>query len=196
VNFCALDRPRRFEGAGCAIFGAGMVDVGGLLRRSLFTPVWARTLMVGSARFANTAGSVPYFAYGSNLVSRQGDATLVWPAGVNVPASTVTPILPGAAVLDGWTGAEDLPFGLAELPASMASAVPFTIYDPELIANWAEGVWAQASEAGTADSLGAIWTAGTVGAVHQVSYDAHCVMPQSIAFEADNDDLFEDSDEP
>jgi hypothetical protein len=196
LSFCALDRPRRFEGAGCAIFGAGMVDVGGLLRRSLFTPVWARTLIVGSARFANTAGSEPYFAYGSNLVARQGDATLIWPAGVNVPASTVTPIVPGAAVLDRWTGAEDLPFNVPDLPASVASAVPFTIYDPELIANWAEGVWAQASQAGTVDSLGASWTADTVGAVHQVSYDAHCVMPQSIAFDADNDDLFKDSDEP
>jgi len=29
LNYCGLDRARRFEGAGCAIFGAGVIDVGG-----------------------------------------------------------------------------------------------------------------------------------------------------------------------
>ena len=199
THYDALDRPRRFEGAGCAIYGAGVIDVGGLLRRSLFTPVWARTLFVGSARFANTAGVNPYYTYGSNLVAQDSDGTdWIWPAGVNVPASTVSPIIPDSPVMNSWTGPEDTPFEIpgVTLPARIASAVPFTLYDPQLMAVWAEQVWSEATADGSAVSLAATWTADTIQAVHEITYDAHCVMPQTIAFDQDNDDLFKDSDSP
>jgi len=85
------------------------------------------------------------------------------------------------------------PFGIAALPASMTSAVPFTLYDPEMMAKWAEDVWTLASDTGSADSLGATWTPDVVNKAHRITYDAHCVMPQTIPFDADNDDLFKDS---
>jgi hypothetical protein len=62
------------------------------------------------------------------------------------------------------------------------------------MARWAEQVWDEANTDGTATALGVPWTAATVGNAHEVSYDAHCVQPQTIDFAADNDDLFEDSD--
>jgi hypothetical protein len=37
---------------------------------------------------------------------------------------------------------------------------------------------------------------GSVEAAHEVTFDAHCVQPQTLAFDADNDDLFADSDAP
>ncbi len=85
-------RARRMEGAGCAIFGAGVVDVGGLLRRSLFTPEWARSQMIGSARIADFLGDGKY-EYGGNLVARTPDGKHhVWPNGVDVLAPAGTPI--------------------------------------------------------------------------------------------------------
>ena len=198
-NYDGLDRPRRFEGAGCAIYGAGVVDVGGLLRRSLFTPVWAQTLFIGSARFANTLGATPYYTYGSNLVARDANGVdWLWPEGVHVPASTDSPILPELGVMGAWTGPEDTPFSIPSVTLSgpMATAVPYTLYDPALMAAWGEQVWAQAQAQGSVPSLGATWTADTVQSVHEVTYDASCVAPQTIPFAQDNFDLFNDSDAP
>lgn len=78
----------------------------------------------------------------------------------------------------------------------MSTAVPFTLYDPGLMAAWAEQVWAEAGAQGSASSLAATWTADTVLAAHEITYDARCVMPQTIPFASDNDDLFKDSDAP
>jgi len=198
-NYGSLYRPRRFEGAGCAIYGAGVIDVGGLLRRSLFTPVWAQTLFIGTARYANTLGHAPYYAYGSNLVARDANGVdWLWPAGVNVPASVDSPILPETGIMDSWTGPEDTPFSIpgVTLAGPMSTAVPFTLYDPGLMAAWAEQVWAEAGAQGSASSLAATWTADTVLAAHEITYDARCVMPQTIPFASDNDDLFKDSDAP
>jgi hypothetical protein len=75
-------------------------------------------------------------------------------------------------------------------------AVPYTLYDPALMAAWAEQVWARAQAQGSAASLSATWTADTVQAAHEVTYDAHSVTPQTIGFAEDNDDLFQDSDAP
>ena len=85
---------------------------------------------------------------------------------------------------------------IASLPIEMKTQVPFNLYDPELIAGWVEDVWAQASAAGSASSLGLIWTANTVGEAHEVVTDAHCQMPQTLPFDKYNDDLFKDSDAP
>jgi hypothetical protein len=78
----------------------------------------------------------------------------------------------------------------------MRTRLPFTIYDPEMMADWAERVWQGAMEKGVATSLGAQWTASTDGLAHEVTFDASCVKPQTIPFTQDNDDLFLDSDAP
>ena len=193
-HYDGAKRARHLEGAGCAIFGAGMVDVGGLLRRSLFTPVWARSEMIGSARFSNFLGSGSY-SYGGNLVAVDGNGThWLWPKGQDVPASASTPVWIDSAVLDAWSGPEDQTIAVPGLTGAMTTQVPFTIYDPELMAEWAEGVWQDATDNGTANAFGVAWTAGAVQAAHEITYDAHCVAPQTIGFTADNDDLFADSD--
>jgi hypothetical protein len=186
-------RARRMEGAGCAIFGAGVVDVGGLLRRSLMTPTWARTEMIGSARIGNFLGAGSY-RYGGNLVAVDDTGThYVWPKGQDVPAPATSPVLIYSSVLDAWHGPEDTAFDVPGLTGAMQTQLPFTIYDPELMAEWAESVYLDAIDHGTATSLGVPWTASTVDAVHEITYDASCVQPQTIAFDADNDDLFADS---
>ncbi len=196
TNYSGQFRPRRFQGAGCAIFGAGVVDVGGLLPRSLVTPLWARTELIGSARLANFLGQ-PYYLYGSNLVARDSSGNdLVWPSGQNVPTSASTPVWLEAPVLDAWSGPEDQPFGVTGLTGAMQTQLPFTIYDPEMMSEWAEQVWTMATANGSATSVAATWTASTVEQAHEITYDAHCTMPQTIDFAADNDDLFEDSDAP
>ena len=187
-------RARRFEGAGCAIFGAGVVDVGGLLRRSLFTPAWARSEMIGSARIADFLGDGKY-KYGGNLVARDAAGThWLWPKGQDVPAPAGTPVWINSAVLDAWSGPEDAPFAVPGLTGAMQTQLPFTIYDPEMMADWAEQVWTEATANGTAMAFDVPWTATTVDHAHEVTYDAHCVAPQTIPFDADNDDLFADSD--
>jgi len=189
-------RPRRMEGAGCAIFGAGVIDVGGLLRRSLFTPAWARSEMIGSARIADFLGDGKY-EYGGNLVARDDAGRhWLWPNGVDVPAPAGTPVWIFSPVLDAWSGPEDQPFPIAGLTGEMATKLPFTIYDPQLMAEWAERVWAEATAHGTAMAFDVPWTANTIEAAHEVTYDAHCVRPQTLAYEDDNDDLFLDSDAP
>ncbi|HSD87444.1 MAG TPA: hypothetical protein VLB44_08010 [Kofleriaceae bacterium] len=187
-------RARRMEGAGCAIFGAGVIDVGGLLRRSLFTPEWARSEMIGSARIADFLGTGRY-RYGGNLVARDEQGThWLWPAGQDVPASTTTPVVIYSSVLDAWSGSEDLPFDVPGLTGAMTTRLPFTIYDPQLMSEWGERVWLDATDHDTALAFDVPWTASTVDHAHEVTYDAHCVTPQTIPFEADHDDLFEDSD--
>ena len=189
-------RARRMEGAGCAIYGAGVVDVAGLLRRSLFTPEWARSVMIGSARIADFLGDGK-FKYGGNLVARGSDGThYLWPKGVDVPVSNKNPILIFSDVLDAWSGPEDTTFDVPGLEGEMRTRLPFTIYDPELMANWAESVWQAAKQHGVATAFGERWTASTMGQAHEVTLDASCTQPQMIPFAADNDDLFEDSDAP
>jgi hypothetical protein len=189
-------RARRLEGAGCAIFGAGMVDVGGLLRRSLFTPEWAQSKMIGSARMADFLGDGKY-KYGGNLSAVDENGThWIWPKGTDVPVSNTTPVYIYSDVLDAWNGPEDREFPIEGLTGRMKTQLPFTIYDPAMMATWAERVWTQAQGAGSATSLGVTWTASTVGKAHEVTYDATCVQPQTLGFTEDHDDLFEDSDAP
>jgi hypothetical protein len=195
TNYDGAFRARRMEGAGCAIFGAGVIDVAGLLRRSLFTPEWARTEMIGSARIGDFLGAGGY-RYGGNLVARENGTDYLWPRGQDVPVSASSVVLIGSGVLDAWSGPEDQPFGVDGLPAAMATRLPFTIYDPQLMAAWAEQVWLDATDHDVATALGASWTASRAGIAHEVVYDASCVAPQTIGFGDDNDDLFRDSDAP
>lgn len=196
THYSGSARPRRMEGAGCAIFGAGIVDVGGLLRRSLFTPAWARSKMIGSGRIADFLGDGAY-PYGGNLVAVDEHGThWQWPEGQDVPAPNNTPVWIFTPVLDAWSGPEDHRWPIEGLSGELATKLPFTIYDPQLMAEWTERVWTQASSAGTATAFDVPWTASTVGKAHEVTYDAHCVRPQKLAYEDDNDDLFADSDAP
>jgi hypothetical protein len=196
THYSGVFRARRFEGAGCAIFAAAVVDVGGLLRRSLMTPAWARTEMIGSARIADFLGK-GYYSYGSNLVARDSQSVdVMWPRGVNVPASAISPVIVETSVLNAWSGPQDSGFAVPGLTGELQTAVPFTLYDPEMMADWAQSVWQAATANATASAFGVTWTAGTVEQAHEITYDARCVQPQTIAFEADNDDLFADSDAP
>lgn len=194
-HYSGIYRSRRFEGGGCGIFVANVIDVGGLLRRSMFTPPWVRSLLVGSARFSNVGGD-DHYRFGSNLVAPgPSGASLVWPRDVEVPTST-WPIFPGSGRLSSWSGPEDQPFEGVTLTPGAESTLPFSIYDPELMTKWAEEVWASASRDGSAESLEARWTASAVGNAHEITTDARCTTPQTIPFESDNDDLFADSDMP
>jgi len=196
-HYSGAFRPRRMEGGGCAIWGAGVIDVGGLLRRSLFTPAWSRSEMIGSARIADFLGDGRY-EYGGNLVAVDGEGRhWMWPQGVDVPAPNDTPVWIFSSVLDAWSGPEDAPFPIAGLTGELRTKLPFSIYDPQLMAEWAEQVWLEAdNNGGTTTAFEVPWTAGTVESVHEVTYDAHCVQPQTIGFADDNDDLFLDSDAP
>ena len=152
--------------------------------------------MIGSGRIADFLGDGSY-AYGGNLVARGADGThYLWPKGQAVPASNTTPIYIYSDVLDAWSGPEDAAFDIPGLTGEMQTKVPFTIYDPQLMAEWAESVWQAATQYGTATSLGAQWTASTNESAHEVTFDASCVAPQTLPFTADNDDLFLDSDAP
>ncbi len=192
-------RSRRFEGGGCAIWGADVVDVSGMLRRSQFAPIWTQSMMVGHARYSNVGGADHYDS-GSNLVWRGPDGiSQIWPHGVPIPSSNAM-IMPGTSVLETWTGPEDQSFGNDSLTGLMNTEVPFSIFDPMLMNHWAEKVWADANSSAThtTTALEATWTAGVVpgGKAHEIVTDAHCTQPQAIAFDQDNDDLFKDSDEP
>lgn len=176
-------RSRRFEGGGCAIFGADVVDVSGMLRRSQFTPLWTQSVIAGSKRIANAFHGDPY-PTGSNLVAPGPDGKSVfWTGGETIPASS-WPILMGTEKLKTWSGDDD------------EFQVPFTIYDPMRMHDWAQKVWEEASAHGSATSLETTWTASTEGRAHVVTTDAHCTAPQDLPFAADNDDLFKDSDAP
>lgn len=189
-------RARRLEGAGCGIFGAGVVDVAGLLPRSKMTPAWSRSVMIGSARIADFLGDGKY-TYGGNLVAQTPDgARHLWPKGVDVPVSNKTPVYIFSDTLDAWTGPEDTEFDVPGLEGPMRTQLPFTITDPEMMFHWAEGVWQKANAAGSETALGVPWTASTEGKAHEITYDASCVKPQMIGFADDHDDLFEDSDAP
>jgi hypothetical protein len=176
-------RSRRFEGGGCAIFGADVVDVSGMLRRSQFTPEWTQSVIAGEKRIAKAFSGGGY-PTGSNLVARGPDGKSVfWTGGDSIPASG-WPILAGTEKLKAWSDADD------------GFTVPFTIYDPMRMHDWAQKVWQDATDHGSSKSLEATWTASTEGRAHVVTTDAHCTQPQSIPFASDNDDLFKDSDAP
>ena len=176
-------RSRRFEGGGCAIWGSDVVDVSGVLRRSQFAPLWTQSVIAGSGRIASAFSGDDY-PTGSNLVAKGPDGkSLFWTGGETIEAS-YWPILMGTAKLKTWNDDSD------------AFKVPFSIFDPMRMHDWAQDVWNDATAHGSAKALEARWTASTDGRAHEITTDAHCTQAQSIPFEKDNDDLFEDSDKP
>ena len=58
-----------------------------------------------------------------------------------------------SSVLDAWSGPEDRPFFVPGLTGDMTTRLPFTIYDPELMSEWAFGV---------------PWAASTIDHAHEV----------------------------
>lgn len=202
-HFTPVSRPRRFEGGGCATFGASFLEVGGLLRRSEYTPLWARSVLVGSARFSDFLGQGQY-PYGSNLLARNTGTNwdaVIWPKGRAIRASTSDIIFPFERTLDRWTGSDDRPIRLVGSSASAAelqaqgietpTAVPITLYDPQLMNDWTETMWSRIG-GGAASTMGGVFTTGTTGAAHELVVDSTCVAPPTTPFDQDHDDLFVD----
>lgn len=173
-------RPRRWEGAGCSAFGVSFIEVGGLLRRSLYTKTFARSLFIGLGRITDFAGSGEY-KYGSNLTAYDGNGAFVqWPKGVNVKVLN-EPIKPGSPWLKAWTDDKDASANVA--PNEQPNQIPWTIYDPELMFNWIQSFHA----AGGGDAFGRKWTTSTKGAARFVETDATDAVPQP--WEDAQDDL-------
>jgi hypothetical protein len=195
-HFLGQARARRFEGSGCAGFATSFVDVGSLLHRSQFTPLWTRSLVVGNARFSNFLGE-DRLPYGSNLLARLSDGHVVtWPKGVDFPARRFGIVLPESSVLDAWSGPEDTPFDIPgqALPSELKAGVPETVYDPLLIAHWIDSVWKEAQPTGKARFLEADWSSTMTGQAKEVVTDARCKMPPSTPFDGDRDSLFDDAE--
>lgn len=191
-HFVPSARPRRFEGGGCATFAASFLDVGGLLDRGDMTPIWAQSVFIGNRRFSDFLGQGQYPG-GSNLSAQLSNGTLVnWPKGVPIPARSFGVVVPLGRALDSWTGPEDRPFAIpgVHLDAPVASAVPLTLYDPQLMAHWVDATWQVANGIGHADRLGLRWRASTVGRAREIVADAACVNPPSTPFDGDSDNVF------
>jgi len=110
-----------------------------------------------------------------------------------VKTPKLRPIIPGRDMLDSWTGPEDREFDLPDgAPPEVQTALPITIYDPMLGADFVEKVWNVAHTSGKTTALGLQWTAGSVGKAHEITTDARCKAPPSTPFDADRDSLFED----
>ncbi len=173
-------RPRRWEGAGCSAFGVSFIEVGGFMRRSLYTKTFARSLFIGLGRVTDFIGS-GQFTYGSNLNAYDENGALVqWPKGVNVKVLN-EPIKPGSPWLKAWTDDKDASANVA--PSEQPNQIPWTIYDPELMFNWIQGVHA----AGGGEVFGRNWTTSTQGAARFIETDATDAVPQP--WEDAQDDL-------
>jgi hypothetical protein len=195
-HFTPNSRPRRFEGGGCATFGASFLDVGGLMKRSEFTPLWVRSVVIGNRRFSDFLGKGSY-PYGSDLLAKLTNGSVVsWPRGVPIPARTFGVVVPLGQALDSWQGLEDQPFAIpnVRLEAPIASAVPITLYDPQLMAHWIDKTWAIANGLPNAKRMGLPWTATMQGRSREIIANATCVQPPSTPFDGDRDNLFEDAE--
>ena len=192
-HFVPSARPRRFEGGGCAGFGASFIDVADLLPRSQYTPLWAKTVLVGQHRFADFLGSGTYRS-GSNLLAKTSSGAVVtWPRDVGIPARQLGVVVPLGATLDHWTGPEDDAFDIPNLPTELRSSIPLTIYDPQMIARWVDATWQLANGLGKVTKLGRSWTANMVGGAREIITDATCTSTPTGPFESDRDDLYEDA---
>lgn len=161
-------RPRRFEGGGCSSFALAFIEVGGLLKRSQFTPVFARELHIGIGRIADYQGSGVY-AYGSNLTARdETGATNYWPKGASLRVQ-LGAISPQSPWLASWADSDDARTN--PVPSEQPDLVPWTIYDPELVWNFAKSL----HQAGGGDALGRNWT---------VSSDLNSVVLETDATDA------------
>ena len=165
-NYGGQYRPRRMEGGGCTAFGSAFLDVGGLLPRSQYTPIWARSLKIGVGRISDVFGDGAY-RYGSLLTTRNDDGTLsTWPKGqpIKVQQSAIRPV--GSPWLNAWAGDGDHEYNAD--PDHQPDVVPTTLLDPQLMAHYIEGVFANGGGA----ALGRTWTAKTVGQAQVLETDA------------------------
>ncbi len=182
-NYGGQFRPRRWEGAGCSAFGLAFVEVGGLLKRSQYTPEWSRVVNVGIGRVTDVFGDGTY-AYGSNLQMRGPDGTLVqWPK--DLPITVLKePIRPGSPWLQAWADAEDA--GVNPLPNDQPNQIPWTIYDPAAIYNFIDAVWSN----GGGQGMGRAWEVKTIGKAHVIETDATDAVARP--YEDPEDDLLKD----
>ncbi len=184
-------RPRRFEGAGCSSFGLAFVEVGGLLRRSLYTPMWAHSLDVGIGRVSKVINDTITFTasdgiykYGSNLRSYddQWKTKDTWPKDTDLLVQK-DPTRPGSHWLSHWSDDQD---ASTNVKAGQPNTIPWTIYDPQLIYNFIRDL--AAKQGGTA--LGRTWTAAKNGAAPVIETDATDATAQ--AYVDPEDDLMKD----
>ena len=195
-HYVASARPRRFEGGGCATFATSFLEVGGLVDRKDFTPLWAKSVLIGNRRFSDFLGKGSYPG-GSNLGAKLSNGELVnWPQGVPIPARPFGIVVPLGSTLDSWTGPEDHPFDIdgVQLDGPIASAVPLTLYDPQMLARWVDATWQVARGLDRVNRLGLSWRATKVGNAREVVADATCVNPPSTPFARDADSLFESAE--
>jgi hypothetical protein len=151
-NYGGQFRPRRFEGAGCSAFTLAFVEVGGILKRSQYTTLFARDMQVGIGRIADYKGDGEY-AYGSNLIGHDASGNLTsWPAGHPLKVQTAA-VSPQSGWLTAWSDARDAGTNVA--PDEQPSTVPWTIYDPALVFDFIQ----QTAANGGGDALGRHWTA-------------------------------------
>ncbi len=180
----------------CATFAASFLDVGGLLDRKDFTPLWAKSVLIGNRRFSDFLGKGSYPG-GSNLGTQLPNGELLnWPDGVAIPARPFGIVVPLGRTLDAWTGPEDKPFAIpgVELEGPMASAIPLTLYDPQLIARWVDSTWQVANGLASVRRLGRTWRATMVENAREIIADTTCVNPPSTPFAGDTDSLFESAE--
>lgn len=182
-NYGGQYRPRRMEGGGCTAFGTSFLEVGGLLKRSQYTPVWARGLKIGIGRISDVFGSGEY-NYGSYLTTRNADGTVsAWPEGKAMKVQSGA-IRIGSPWLDAWSGDNDAETNVD--PENQPNVVPVTLHDPQLMANSIEEIYAR----GGGEALGRTWTTKAVGMAHVLETDATGATVQP--YRDMQDDLYKD----
>lgn len=176
-------RPRRWEGSGCTAFGLAFVEIGGFMKRSEYTPLWAQTLKIGIGRVADYKGTGVY-EYGSNLQTLEETGEFVqWPKKREVRVQRKA-IAPGSPWLQDWTETNDA--GTNPDPANQPNFVPWTIYDTEPMWAFIEDL----AERGGGEGMGRTWTVEKDGKATVLVSDARGATP--VPYEDTQDDLRKD----
>lgn len=204
-------RPRRFEGSGCSAFGLAFIEVGGLLRRSLYTKDWAQNVMIGLGRISNIGGrketsqklvaqGLGDFKYGSNLLAYDANGKMLqWPKKQNVvvDASQHGAIRPLSPWMTHWADADPNSatndHSVNKLPEQQPDVIPWTIYDPQLVYHWIKDINRRIKTTNASvEAYERVWTATQEGAADVIETDATDAKPQP--FFDPTDDLRKDPD--
>ena len=176
-------RPRRFEGAGCSAFGLAFVEIGGFIKRSMYTPTWAKTVVVGIGRVSDVLGTGKY-AYGSNLQAPDSEGELIqWPKGKPMLVQKAA-ISPASPWLRDWYDERDASTNVS--PNEQPNRIPWTIYDPESIFNFIKAV----GEQGGGQAMGRTWTTRMEEKAVIIESDARDAQP--VPYLDQEDDLRKD----
>ncbi len=192
-------RPRRFEGSGCSAFGLAFVELGAFMKRSEYTEKFSQNVNIGLGRISNVGGHMTDqslaqkgtadYKYGSNLISYDGiGAFSKWPKDqpVVVMADPTGAIRPMSGWMKEWN--DDRDASTNQMPGKQPNMIPWTIYDPQLVYEWIQSVYA----AGGGASLGRTWTTAKDGNSNVIETDALDAVPQP--YYDPTDDLRKDPD--